>query len=838
MADSCLLALAAAAALTLNAGAQAPVAAQAPRPASEAPATFRAGVELVRLDVQVTNRDGRPIGDLRQDEVEILEEGHPRPIVFFQHVEEPAESYADIARHTIAGEVSTNKGAARGHLYAIIFDQLHILPGNEQRARLAVERFVSTRLKPGDRVALYAVPGPGPQIGLTADTHRISTALAKVQGTAEPQMIGAVATMTEQEAFEIVRGNELILQRVAGRVQAQNVSDTVRRAGLTVMTGTLPLTDLVKEDARKIANAADGESRAVLARLADILRSLGVMEGRKTVVLISEGFHGDRLTREIEDVAAAAAQSYSVVTAFDVNRHEIDVTAAEPLEADHASTIHDRLAPLGSLAAETGGSLVIDAGQHADQALAAVAGQSQDYYLVGFAPRDVHAKDAYRRVTIRVRRAGAQVSTRTGFTLTDAAARMDRYQSIERALAAPYPQQGLPLRYTTYVLRGQAPGAHTVILSLEAELPIAASKAAQMADVVFVVRQAASGRVAASGRDTLPLPSRRDAGATSGTGTFRVQFDLPPGDYLMRAVVREPGGLVGSADRRFTVRALDGPSLEATDLLLSPVRGELPVRPTAYTGDGLSGALELYARTAAQLQEARVLVELVPVGDTSALVSGTAELSDVRTTARGVTREARLDLPLQAIPPGAYLARARVMLGPDTVSQSVREVDIRPGRHPAPDGATDRENIDREPNFDPRAIAESTIAHDFIARLENASSPALADAKLGVDRLRSADFAGSISALESVLQAETRNGSAAFLLGWAYHGAGEDRQAISAWRRAVFVDPTLVSAHLALADIYERLSQPALAAQALRAGLTALPQSPELLDRLARLGQK
>jgi hypothetical protein len=415
---------------------------------------------------------------------------------------------------------------------------------------------------------------------------------------------------------------------------------------------------------------------------------------------------------------------------------------------------------------------------------------------------------------------------------------MDRYQSIERALAAPYPQQGLPVRYTTYVLRGQAPGAHTVILSLEAELPIAPGSTAQMADVVFVVRQARDGRVAASGRDNLPLPSRRDAGATSGTGAFRVQFDLPAGDYLMRAVVREPGGLVGSADRRFTVRALDGPSLEATDLLLSSVRGELPVRPTAYTGDGLSGVLELYARTAAQLQEARVLVELVPVDDTSALVSGAADLSDVRTTARGVTREARLDLPLQAVPPGAYLARARVVVGPDTVSQSVREVDVRPGRRPLREAANERETTDGQSGFDPRAIADSTIARDFIARLERASSPALADARLGVDRLRSADFAGSINALESVLQTETRSGSAAFLLGWAYHGAGEDRQAIGAWRRAAFVDPTLVSAHLALADIYERLSQPALAAQALRAGLTALPQSPELLDRLARLSRK
>jgi len=79
---------------------------------------------------------------------------------------------------------------------------------------------------------------------------------------------------------------------------------------------------------------------------------------------------------------------------------------------------------------------------------------------------------------------------------------------------------------------------------------------------------------------------------------------------------------------------------------------------------------------------------------------------------------------------------------------------------------------------------------------------------------------------------------AAFLLGWAFHGAGDDRQAISAWRRAAFVDPTLVPAHLALAEIYVRLSQPALAMQALRAGLAALPQSPELLDRLHQLERR
>jgi len=52
---------------------------------------------------------------------------------------------------------------------------------------------------------------------------------------------------------------------------------------------------------------------------------------------------------------------------------------------------------------------------------------------------------------------------------------------------------------------------------------------------------------------------------------------------------------------------------------------------------------------------------------------------------------------------------------------------------------------------------------------------------------------------------------------------------------ATFVDSTLVSAHLALADAYVQLGQRALAIQAVRAGLTALPASPELIDKLSRL---
>jgi tetratricopeptide (TPR) repeat protein len=108
-------------------------------------------------------------------------------------------------------------------------------------------------------------------------------------------------------------------------------------------------------------------------------------------------------------------------------------------------------------------------------------------------------------------------------------------------------------------------------------------------------------------------------------------------------------------------------------------------------------------------------------------------------------------------------------------------------------------------------------------------------ALLGFALFAREDYAGAATALQRALEAEPTNALTAFFLGWAKEGAGDSSAALSAWRSAAHLDPSLVSAHLALADGYLRLSQPALAVQALKAGLTALPSSPELQSRLRQL---
>jgi predicted Zn-dependent protease len=92
--------------------------------------------------------------------------------------------------------------------------------------------------------------------------------------------------------------------------------------------------------------------------------------------------------------------------------------------------------------------------------------------------------------------------------------------------------------------------------------------------------------------------------------------------------------------------------------------------------------------------------------------------------------------------------------------------------------------------------------------------------------------------LTEALKLEPSLAAVAFVLGWSHEGAGEHRQAIGAWRAAAAIDPKMVPAHLALADAYLRMAEPALAAQAVRAGLTALPDSPELQAKLAEIQRR
>ena len=558
---------------------------------------FRSGTDLVRFDLRVIDAAGRPVTDLRPDELEIVENGQPMPILLFQHLSEPPDQYAEAALRSVSAEVSSNRGAPHGHLYVVIFDQAHIAPANEQLARRAAEAFITSRVRPSDRVAVIGIPGPGPELGFTADRTRAIAELAKLQ-------------------------------------TADQTGDT-------------------------------------LQRLSDVLAQYRPVEGRKTVLFFSEGFQ--QADARVDDVAAAAAQSHAVFYAYDLTRH------AGP----GAGEARARTQSLRSLAAETGGVLITDAAADVDAAVTRMADQGQDYYLVGFTPgaSAPAARGRYRRVSVRVRRPGASVSARTGYALPQTGLPRDRRRTIDAALSAPFPHQALPVDYTTYILRSDSAGRARVTLSLEAELPVL-DTARDSADVAFIVRDARDGRVVASGADTKPLPSTPADGHPTGVGTYRAHFDVPPGSYIMRAVVREPGGLLGSADRKLDVRASSGADVTVGDVILGSMADGLPVRARAYTQDGLTGMVDAYGRSPGALQALMVSAAVVPAGGAQSVATARAELGDTMSGGTGVVRRATFAIPLAGVPPGRYVVRVTVTAGSTRIADLSREVDVVAGAKP------------------------------------------------------------------------------------------------------------------------------------------------------------
>lgn len=804
---------------------------------------FRSGADVVRFDVRVTDGAGRPVTDLRQDEIEIVEDGSPRPILLFQHINEPAGTYAEAALRSVSAEVSSNRGAPKGHLYLLVFDQRHIAPGNEQLARRAAETFIKNRVRASDRVAVFGIPGPGPQLGFTADRTRAAAELLKVQGSLERIVTSPAGKVSIHEAYEAAAGNDEVISGILRR-QSGDLTADVGAAGAATEGAARDrvaqraqddpsvMRRIVVENARGIVAHADADARDTLQRLADVIAQYSLIEGRKTVVFFSEGFHQRNVSRDLELVEAAAAESYAVFYSFDLNRRQNTVGEAVMSAATEASEIQARTEPLGSLAAETDGTLILDAASHLEPALNRIADQAQDYYLVGFTPSAaaLSARGEYRRVSVRVKRPGARVSARTGYAAPRSNVAPDRRRTIDAALAAPFAQQALRIDYTTYTLRSDNAGRARVLLSLEADLPVR-DAGHDSADVVFLVRDARDGRVVASGTDTMPLPATAAEANAMGVGTYRVHFEVPPGSYMMRTVVREPGGLVGSADRRLDVRGLSGPDVTFGDVILGSATGGLPVRARAYVDDGLTGMLEAYGRSRDQLQALTVSAAIVPIGIERPAATVQAELGETMSTGSGVIRRATFALPLNGMPPGAYQASVKVSAGAETVANLTRELEVVAGSRPLPPPPA-------EAVFRPQDVLESDFVRGARAALRGSGVPAAMHATKGFDLFAQTDYGSAAAELAEALRLDHTNAAIAFTLGWAYQEAGNARQAIGAWRAAATIDPKMVPAHLALADGYLRMSELALAEQVIRAGLTAIPGSPELQAKLAQIRGK
>ena len=563
--------------------------------------SFPVSVERVRLDVVVLDRDGQPAQGLQASDFELLEDGRPQTIQSF-------EAVSVRGRVPAAVEVprAGRQTPADGSLFVLFYDDLHLPPWRTVPARDAIRRFLAEGARPGDRVTIVA-PGQGVWWTARLDEEGRGDLLAVADGLRGRRLRGS-GPLDYQALLVHQRGDEGFLERSLPGSQKARAAEAAAQALQAARQaarpdGTIPAppsilaraasADLVgMGDSMRVAEMeaeyAEGArlNRLTLEALRDVVASLALVPGRKSLVLVSEGIVDDPELGDLARVVARAGPANAVVYFLDVRGGESfggsGYEAAQPggpgpaMTEGAGSSLLRRLgaqgASLGSerLADETGGRTI----RSNDLAggLQRIAAEAHSYYLLGYSPADGSA-GGFRKTQLRVRRPGLTVRARPGWRPAGdpagAAAPVAAVTTPAAAPAAPASDAlgllarsgadllDVPVAVSTYVFDAPAPGLARVVLAADVDLPPAPS-GTPLSYRLLVVPLGAGGGLEHAGDALLP-PSAQPPWA-GGFGTHAPlarEFQLPPGRYQVRLAV-EVAGRYGAATSTFAVPPLAG----------------------------------------------------------------------------------------------------------------------------------------------------------------------------------------------------------------------------------------------------------------------------------------
>jgi len=256
-----VLAAAVAAPMVIAQQTAAPAPAPQPAPAAgEVPKfTESIDVRLVNIDVVVTDKKGNPVTGLTKDDFVLLENRVVKPISNFYEVEAPHVTTADVKPGTTpaaaAQKVEEIPDAQKRRVIFFV-DNLSLHPFNRNRVFKDMKEFAKTALRPGDE-AMIATYNRSLKVRVpfTRDIGVITSTLDTISGESA---LGIGARSERNDVENQIR-------------DAQSYDDAIAIA-------------------RQYSESVNHDLRQAVESLNGLLATLAGVEGKKVLVLTSEGF--------------------------------------------------------------------------------------------------------------------------------------------------------------------------------------------------------------------------------------------------------------------------------------------------------------------------------------------------------------------------------------------------------------------------------------------------------------------------------------------------------------------------------------------------------------------
>ncbi len=568
--------------------------------APESKPSFPGQTEVVTVDVVVTDARGLPVPGLRREDFSVTEDGVAQEIVAFEGVDRavPASPAPTLELRTSTNRPSRGDGAGS---FVVVFDGLHLDPGEAARARKAVAGFLETGVAAGDRVAIV---GTDEGTQWTARLPEGRGALLQVLSRLQGRRVGEAVrdAMTDYEAMRIDQERDpIVTDQVMRRLLATGEiqhDTTGPRETSTDTNEVVAWRSLTRSRASQVYARARSRTEQALGIIERSLEALAGTPGRKSLALVSGGIVQDPRLGVFRRVVSAARRANAAIYFIDV-RGLVAATTGLQADVNEPLTSQDLSAGAGlddtreasegseALALDTGG-FVIRNQNDLGAGLARVERESRSYYLLGYTPSNRVADGKFRKISVKVGREGVSIRARRGYYAPgggEARPKETRDAAIQRALDAPFDLPDVPLRALAQVFGEVGKGRLQVLLTGEVD-----------------IRGLAFTEEAGKARDTveaLVLVVRRDTGeATRFDQQFEMSFrpetraryqatwfpitrevELAPGEYQAKIVARDRNdGRVGSLTHDFEVPEPSGlrlSSLTLSDRLRQEGKGDV-----------------------------------------------------------------------------------------------------------------------------------------------------------------------------------------------------------------------------------------------------------------------
>ncbi|MGH9339831.1 MAG: VWA domain-containing protein [Acidobacteriota bacterium] len=556
----------------------------------DAETTFRAASEAVVLDVVVRDKKGRPISDLRADEIKIFENGVQQEIRTFRSVVGGSNVIVTVSDQ--GGRVEVSPQLAQPgqpdpfrhiNLVTMVFERLGL--EERQLAQQTAKDFLDLGLGTNTYVAIFVVNLRLSVLQpFTSDRDELEEAIEQATSGAYGQFAEHSAEI--QQELETMSGATAAGESAAAQVGQGSLPSGdmgMSFAEATMAQMTLNMLRMSQSLAR------EQQGITSLHALLSIIREQQRLAGRKTVLYFSTGLHVppnqvDLLRTTISEANRANLSFYSIDArgltsqnlsggardmlrqAAGASRSQVSsgggraVTRAEVMAVEHAeaSIRMNTQETLADLARSTGGFLLANTNDFRP-GIERLSEDIHSYYEIGYIPASVRGDGSFHAIEVKVSRPDVTVQTRSGyFDVPQIDQRPILPYEVPMLAALTHPQLPRDFQYRARALRfddGNGGVHHTLIMEVPLQdftfKPGEDSQSYSARFSVMALVKDSDGEVIQRFSEDYPLsgPLERVEELKQGNLFFIRNFHLQPGRYRLETVAYDHETGMSSAQR-------------------------------------------------------------------------------------------------------------------------------------------------------------------------------------------------------------------------------------------------------------------------------------------------